>query len=465
MIRKNLVFKYAGTFALCAALLASGIAQAQSSKLAANGYEARLSRFVAQASMAGKDADTDFIVALVNSDIVTNLELRIRVQNALKQLPPGTMSDAQATELLRSVLDEQIFERLQLQAAQDAGIMVDARTLDAAVVSIARQNEVSVKELKDRLAKDGVSFDEFQQRLRNQILVQRVRERYSDGRGRISDFDLEAHLARLQVGAVPPETRINLAHILIAVPEVASAQEQDLLLAKAKAVAAKAAAGANFVDLAKEAASAASAGESAGMGLKAQDRYPSLFAEATQTLVPGQVAGPVRSGAGFHILKMLDKQTSVGTEIMVNETHARHILIRALTPQAQEEAKVKLGQWAQEIRSGKASFASLARDNSQDGSSKEGGDLGWMPPAQFVPEFENAMNALAIDEVSDPVVSRFGVHLIQVLERRPAKVSRTELRERVAAQIRDQRAEEAFTTWSKELRERAYIEFREPPKL
>jgi peptidyl-prolyl cis-trans isomerase SurA len=465
MIRKNKAFLCASTFALCAAFLVSPFAHAQEAVSKPNGYDARLSQFVAQASMANKDADADFIVALVNSDIVTNQELRKRVQRALKQLPPGNMSDAQATDLLRNVLDDLIFERLQLQAAQDAGIVVDARALDAAVLAVAKQNEISMKELKERLAKDGVGFDEFQQRLRNQIVLQRVRDRYVDGRTRVSDFDLEAQLGRLQVGTVPPEIRINLSQILIAVPEGASPEEQAALLDKAKAVAAKAEKGAKFEELAKEFGSAAPAGDAAGMGLKAQDRYPSLFAETARKLVPGQVSEPVRSGAGFHILKMLDKQASVGAEILVNETHARHILIRALTPAAQEIAKKQLSQWAQEIRSGKASFASLARDNSQDGSSQEGGDLGWVPPAQLVPEFENVMNGLAIDEVSGPVVSRFGVHLIQVLERRQVKVSRTELRERVAAQIREQRAEEAYSAWAKELRERAYIEFREPPRL
>lgn len=464
LIRMNTARIGSATLILSAALLACPLVHAQTSA-SANSYESRLSRFVAEASMAGKDADTDFIVALVNSDIVTNQELRKRVQRALKQLPPGTMSDSQATQLVRTELDDLIFERLQLQAAQDGGMVVDARTMESAVQSVLRQNEISMQELNGRLAKEGVSFDEFQQRLRTQILLQRVRERYADGRGKVSDFDLEAQLARLQVGTIPPETRLNLAQILIEVPEGASAQEQADLLVKAKSIAAKASAGANFEALAKEVGSKAAAGDAAGMGLKSQDRYPSLFADAAQTLVPGQVSEPVRSGAGFHILKLLNKETTVGTDIQVNETHVRHILIRAVTPQAQEGAKKQLIEWAQELRSGKASFASLARDNSQDSSSEAGGDLGWVPPAQFVPEFENAMNALAIDEVSNPVVSRFGVHLIQVLGRRPIKMSRADLRDKVAAQFREQRAEEAYQTWSKELRERAYIEFRDPPKL
>lgn len=415
--------------------------------------------------MAEKDASADFIVALVNSDIVTNQELRGRVQKALQQVQGGKLADAQATAFLRGVLDELIFERLQLQAAQDAGIVVDSRALDAAVLAVARQNDVSMDELKARLKKDGLSFEDFQARLRNQILMQRVRDRYADGRGRISDYELESQLGRLQVGTLSPTTQINLAHILIAVPEGASTETIATLQAKASAVATKASAGANFEALAKEVGSAAGVGEAAGMGLKADDRYPSLFQETAATLVPGRVAAPVRSGAGFHILKMLDKQSSAGTEILVNETHARHILIRALTPQTQEQAKSQIKQWATEVRSGKADFATLARQNSEDGSAQDGGDLGWVPPAQFVPEFEKVMMGLAINEVSEPVVSRFGVHLIQVLERREIKVSRAQLRDRVAGQIREQRAEEAYKAWAKELRERAYLEFREPPRL
>ena len=455
-----------GGLALCAALLAAPLAWGQApAASAANSYDARLSRFVAEATMAGKDASADFIVALVNSDIVTNQELRGRVQKALTQVPGGKVADAQATAFVRGVLDDLIFERLQLQAAQDAGIVVDARTLDAAVLAVARQNEVSMDELRARLKKDGLSFEDFQQRLRNQILMQRLRDRYADGRGRISDFELESQLGRLQVGTIAPVTQINLAHILIAVPEDASTEAVAALAAKANAAATKASAGANFEALAKEVGSTAAAGEAAGMGLKADDHYPSLFQETAKTLVPGRVAAPVRSGAGFHILKMLDKQSSGGTEILVNETHARHVLIRALTPQAQEMATTQISQWAAEIRAGKADFAAVARQNSEDGSAQEGGDLGWVPPAQFVPEFEKVMMGLGINEVSEPVVSRFGVHMIQVLERREIKVSRTELRDRVAAQIREQRAEETYKAWSKELRERAYLEFREPPKL
>lgn len=430
------------------------------------GYDARLDRFLAEARLGSTPASSaDFIVALVNSDIVTNQELKSRYQRAVKQLPGGKVPDEQAAAFLRNLLDDLIFERLQLQAAQDAGITVDARTLDNAVATVARQNEVSMEDLKTRLKKDGVSFDEFQQRLRAQILLQRVRERYTDGRGRISDYELESQLNRLQVGRSTPVVQINLAHILIPVPEGANAEMQASLLVKAQAIAAKAAAGANFEALAREVGSAAGAGEAAGMGLKPDDRYPSLFADLAKTLVPGRVGAPLRSGAGFHILKMLDKQSPISSDIQVNETRARHILIRALTPQAQEQAKVQLNQWAAELRAGKSTFAELARQNSEDGSAQEGGDLGWASPAQFVPEFEKAMNALAVDEVSEPIVSRFGVHLIQVQERRLAMVSRAQLRERIAGQIREQRAEDAYKAWAKELREKAYLEFREPPQL
>ena len=200
------------------------------------------------------------------------------------------------------------------------------------------------------------------------------------------------------------------------------------------------------------------------MGLRSADRYPPLFVEATQSLRAGGLAGPVRSAAGFHILKVIEKRQGGLPDAVVAQTRARHILLR-LTPQLTEAAAIeKLAGFKKRIAAGQADFAALARENSQDGSAKQGGDLGWAPAGAFVPEFEKVMNALAPNQVSDPLVSRFGVHLLQVLERREVPVSARDQREMVRGMLREKKQEEALVRWAEDIRGRAYVEFREPPQ-
>jgi len=254
-----------------------------------------------------------------------------------------------------------------------------------------------------------------------------------------------------------------LAHILIAVPEAASAAQQQVLEQRARDVWSRAQApGADFDALAKAFSNGPERERGGLMGRKPLDRYPSLFVEAVEKLSVGQVAPLVRSGAGFHILKLVERRAQASAT--VTETRVRHILLRPGGTLSLVAARAQLASYRTAIEAGRANFAALAREHSQDPSAAQGGELGWVAPGMFVPEFEEVMNKLQPGQLSDPVVSRFGVHLIEVLERRQAPISERELREMVRGQLRAQKYPQALEDWAQEVRGRAYVEYREPPQ-
>ena len=419
----------------------------------------------AQAQSNVQARSADYIVAVVNSEPITNKEvqnLKLRLQ---KQLPPGAPS-LSPQALTQQALDQLINERAQLQQAQESGIRVDDNEVEQTALSIARQNQISIEDLYKRLALDGVSVSGFRDQLRKQLIISRLRERDVDNRARVSDAEVEQQIQSEQAGQ-PGSARpidLNLAMILIAVPENSSDKEVAELKVKAQQVAQRAKAGESFAALALSFSQALDRGANGGeMGLRAADRYPSLFVESTQNLRPGEISEPVQSGAGFHILKVLDKKQSEMSSAMLVQTRARHILLRIGNELTEAAARSRLLNYKQQIQAG-ADFATLARQFSQDGSASAGGDLGWASPGQFVPEFEQVMARLRPGQVSDPLVSRFGVHLIQVMERREAPMTVREQREMVRNQLREKKLEELYANWVTELRGRAYVELREPPQ-
>ena len=419
----------------------------------------------AQAQSNVQARSADYIVAVVNSEPITNKEvqnLKLRLQ---KQLPPGAPS-LSPQALTQQALDQLINERAQLQQAQENGIRVDDNEVEQTALSIARQNQISIEDLYKRLAIDGVSVSGFRDQLRKQLIISRLRERDVDNRARVSDAEVEQQIQSEQAGQ-PGSARpidLNLAMILIAVPENSSDKEVAELKVKAQQVAQRAKAGESFAALALSFSQALDRGANGGeMGLRAADRYPSLFVESTQNLRPGEISEPVQSGAGFHILKVLDKKQSEMSSAMLVQTRARHILLRIGNELTEAAARSRLLNYKQQIQAG-TDFATLARQFSQDGSASAGGDLGWASPGQFVPEFEQVMARLRPGQVSDPLVSRFGVHLIQVMERREAPMTVREQREMVRNQLREKKLEELYANWVTELRGRAYVELREPPQ-
>jgi peptidyl-prolyl cis-trans isomerase SurA len=404
----------------------------------------------------------DFIVAIVNSEPITNQDVRNRLIQIEQQLSArgGAMPPRQ--ELYSQVLERLISERTQIQLARDSGVRVDSQAIDNALQNIARQNQISLEQLRQRLREDGIDINTLRNNLRDELLLQRVREREVEPRVRITETELEAFI-REQRDAPNGEIEINIAQILVAVPDNATEAQIAPLAAKAQRAAERAKAGEDFAVLVRELSDAPDRTNGGQLGLRSADRVPTLFLEATQNTPSGGITGPVRSGAGFHVLKVVEKRQLGLGNLMVPQTRARHILLRTGAQLSESAARERLVELRKRIVGG-LDFAAAARENSQDGSAKEGGDLGWAVQGQFVPEFEDVMNALAPGQVSEPITSRFGVHLIQVQERRERKMSEREQREAARAALREKKLDEAFVTWAQELRARAYVELREQPQ-
>lgn len=413
----------------------------------------------------GGQQQADYIVAVVNSEPITNNEVRARLLRTEQQMLQQGAQVPPRNELARLLLERIVVERAQLQLAKETGVQVSESMVDDAVLNVARQNQMSADELRRRLTAEGLAFSQFRADLRNEIVLNRVRERELDARAKVSEQEIDQFLREQENGgAGAPAMEINLAQILVAVPENASAEQLASLQAKAQLAAERARSGTDFAELVKEFSNAPGGSRDGQMGLRAPERYPELFVNATQNLPVGGVAGPLRSGAGFHVLKVLEKKRAGAPAATVAETRARHILLRTGPQLSEADAVARLADFKKRIAAGQADFAALAREHSQDASAKDGGDLGWAGSGMFVPEFEERMNGLAPGQIADPLVSRFGVHLIQVLERRNTKLSTREQREVVRGLLREKKFEEAYAAWAQEVRGRAYVEYREPPQ-
>ena len=421
--------------------------------LAASGLQAQ----PRESAPSGTQA-LDFIVAIVNSEPITNQDVRNRMQRLEAR-------SAAPAELARTALEALIVERVQVQAAADVGIRVDDAAVDQAVADVARQNQINVDELRRRLAADGINYERYRRDLRDEIALVRLRDREVESRVRISEQEIDRHLIERQAAAAAAEpTQIHLAQILVAVPEGASAEQAQQLKLKAEQLRRRLDEGADFAGLATQVSDAPDKANGGQLGLRSPDRYPTLFVEAARPLAVGAVAGPVRSGAGFHLLKLLERQLPGDDLNSVVQTRARHILLRPSPRLSEAAARARLAELKRRVQSQQSDFAELAREFSEDGSARAGGDLGWGSPGMFVPEFEQVMDSLAPGEVSDPLVSRFGVHLIQVLERREVPLSDKDRRELARREVRERKTGEALRTWLQDLRGRAYIEYREPPQ-
>ncbi len=406
----------------------------------------------------------DFIVAVVNSEPVTNSEVQAMRNRMVREFTSRGAQIPPPSQLNQQALDMLINEKAQLQQAQEQGIKIDDDQVDQAEANVAASNQLSREAFHQRLAQEGLTVAAFRQQLRKQLTLSRLREREVDSRIRITDQEIEQFLQEQgQSQAAAPE--LNIAMILVSVPENSSPAELKALEDKARDIARRARAGEDFAQLAKAHSQAMDKGAKGGeMGLRPAERYPELFVEAVQALAPQGIAGPVRSGAGFHILKLLERRQA-GAVMTVVQTRARHILLRPTAQLSRDQAAERLQEVRRQIASGQTSFARAAQQISQDGSAAQGGDLGWASPGQFVPEFEQVMNRLQPGQISDPLVSRFGVHIIEVTDRRQVAVPEKEQREMARAALREKRLDETYERWVEEVRGRAYVEMREPPQL
>lgn len=406
----------------------------------------------------------DFVVAVVNSEPITNQEvqaLSLRLQREARA--QGLVADP--AESKRLALDQLINEKAQIQQAIALGISVDDAAVNQAESTVASNNQISVDVLRQRLQQDGMSLASFREQLRNQLLLTRVREREVEARVRITDLEINQFLTeQLQRQAARNPADLNLGMILIAVPENASDEQVARLSERARSVAQRARQGDDFSALVAAFSEAPDRSSNGGiMGLRPLTRYPDLFVQAVDKLPVGGVSEVVRSGAGFHVLKVIQRQTAP-TTLMATQTRARHILLRPSAQLSQTQAVAQLNAIRRDILSGRADFADVAKRISQDGSAPQGGDLGWASPGMFVPEFEQVMNQLRPGQLAEPLVSRFGVHLIEVTDRRDAPMSDAEQRNLARTSLREGKLDEAYAGWVQEIRGRAFVELRESPQ-
>lgn len=406
--------------------------------------------------------EIDRVVAVVNTDVITMLELEARRVAVERQLRQRRIEVPPADELRRQVLERIISDRAVVQAARDAGLRVDDAQLDRAIARIAEDNRLTLPQLRAQLDRDGVSFARFREDLRDEMLISRLREREVDARLQISESDIDAFLAeQRQTGESAPE--YLLSHILLRVPEGATAAQIDRQRLRGEEILRQLERGGDFARLSAAFSDAPEAMSGGSLGWRPADRLPQLFVEAVATLRPGQASRLLRSPNGFHVLRLDERRA--GGEAMaatpVQQTRARHILMRPSEISPQDEVLRRLREVRERLIAGRVEFSDMARQYSIDGNASRGGDLGWLYPGDTVPAFEQAMNALKPGEISEPVRSEFGFHLIQVLERRTEVASVDRQRQAARLALRERRIEEQTQDWLRQVRDRAFVEYRD----
>ena len=419
----------------------------------------------AQDKSAGKQPVlVDAIVAVVNTDVITLKELDDRVRLVEQRLKRQNTQMPPREVLQRQLLERMIVTRAQMQMARDSGIRVDDIMLDRAISRISEQNQLSLQTFRDQLERDGLSFARFREEIREEITLQRLREREVDNKLQIGESEIDNYLAASAGKNDAGQQELSLAQILVRVPENASPQQIAERRKRAETAIAQLKSGAEF---AKTAASFSDAGDALSggdLGWRIVSRLPQLFVDAVEKINEGEIAPLVRSANGFHVLKLNGRRTASlvkgASGTMVQQTRARHILIKVNQIVSSAEARRKLVELRERLDNKAAKFEDLARLYSNDGSATKGGDLGWIYPGDTVPEFERAMNALTPGEVSKPVESPFGFHLIEVLERKTEEISRERQRMMARQSLREQKQDEAYEDWLRQLRDRAYVEYR-----
>ncbi|MCB1914704.1 MAG: peptidylprolyl isomerase [Rhodocyclaceae bacterium] len=401
----------------------------------------------------------DGIAAVVNSEIITHKELRERVAMAVRQLSrQGTQLPPQDI-IERQVMERLILEKAQLQMARESGLNVDDETVARAIERIAASNRLDMQAFRDVLVRDGIDWSEFRENIRNEILMARLREREVDSKVVVTDAEVDNFIEASREN--PASQEYSAAHILFRAPEAASPQQLAELRERAESVLARLHQGEDFAKLAASFSDAQDALSGGELGWRTAERLPTLFADALAGMQPGQVSSVLRSPGGFHIVKLLARR---GGEIAgpdkVTQTHARHILIKTSELIDDAEARRRLRALRERVVRGGAGFDELARVHSSDLSAAKGGDLGWLYPGDTVPPFERAMDELQPGEVSEPVQSPFGWHLIQVLERRVEDVSEERRRNAARNALKSRKADEAFEDWLRQLRDRSFVDLR-----
>ncbi|HYP32673.1 MAG TPA: peptidylprolyl isomerase [Burkholderiaceae bacterium] len=402
----------------------------------------------------------DYIVAVVNSESVTDNEVKFRVAKMQQESIERGGAQPTAAELRKQALDALVEERVLVTYARDNGVKVDDAEVDRAIGNIASSNKMSIEQLRDRLRQQGVDYNTFKSGIRDQITIERIREREVVNHIRVTDTEIADYIAKMR-GGHTSAPQVDIAQILITVPDKATPVVEAERKARAEAALARVRNGEPFEQVAREMSEDANKAKGGEMGSRTLDKYPDLFVDAIKDVKVGGTSGVVRSGAGFHVLKVVSRGEESG--LTVTQTRVRHIVLRPSAQLGIDAVGRRILDFRQQIASGAKTFEEIARQYSEDGSAQAGGDLGWASPGSFVPEFEEAMDKLPIAGLSGPVRSRFGVHLIQVLDRRETTVEPKQLREQATNALKEQKFDPAYAEWVADLRAKAFIEYRDPP--
>ena len=404
----------------------------------------------------------DSIYVVVNDEVITRNEVNARVRGIEQRMRAQSAQMPDPDSLRRQVVEAMIVERAQMQLAKEMGVKVDDRRLDATIARIAEGQKMSVQDMRNQMEKEGMTYPAFREEIRGEIMLQQLREHEVDRKIQVSDAEVDTYLAA-EKAAAADKVEMDIAQILVGIPANASPEQIAARRARADDVLRQLRIGADFAKMAATYSDAADALKGGAIGWRDPDRLPPLFATELRKLKPGQVTNVIKSNTGFHIIKMANVRSVApeAAQSVIQQTHVRHILIKVTPTVTAEEAQRKLAEIKQRIESKSATFEEQARLFSNDGSASKGGDLGWMVPGDTTPEFENVMDTLKPGEVSGVIKTEYGYHIMQVIERKSEDVTKEKARNQARQVIRDRKLQEAVEDWARQVRDRAYVEFRE----
>ncbi|WP_438971204.1 peptidylprolyl isomerase [Methylophaga sp.] len=399
----------------------------------------------------------DRIIAVVNDEVILESELMDMQQTVRQQLRQRDAAIPPGDVLSKQVLERLIMQRLQLQRADKVGVRVGDDALNAALKQIAANNNMDLRQFRDVLEDDGYNFSRFRDTIREEMIISRLRKSQVEDRVVVSDREVDNFLATQSIQG-DGEIEYQLQHILVSMPEAASPEQVQEAQQQLKKIQSLLDEGGDFSEVAAGYSDGQNALEGGELGWRKQGELPSLFAGVVPELAVGEVSEPLRSGSGFHLVRVKDKKSQ---EVhLVKQTLASHILIRTNELTSDEQAEKRLQQLRTRIEKGE-DFAELARSHSEDtGSAIDGGSLGWTSPGVMVPEFEEKMESLAIGEMSDVFKSRFGWHLVKVMDRREQNMADEFKRNKAREQIRQRKIDEELESWLRAMRDEAYVEYR-----
>lgn len=399
----------------------------------------------------------DRIVAVVNDDVILESELQDSIRTIRSQMQQQGNELPPRQELERQVLENLVVTKLQLQMAENSGIRVDDEMLNRAINDIANKNNLSLSEFRRILENDGYNYESFRQKIRQEMIIARLRQRQVENRITVTDVEIDNYLATQEIQG-SGETEYRLSHILVAVPDGASEDEREQRRMIAEKILEERQAGREFAELAREFSDSQQAADGGDLGWRKLSEIPSLFSDEVRNMSKGDVSEIVQNDSGFHIFELSD--TRRGDSHVVTQTRARHILLRPDELSSEQAVHTRLSQLRERIIND-ADFGELARAHSDDTvSAVDGGDLGWVNPGDLVPEFQQVMNSLQPGEISQPFKTDFGWHIVQVLDRREHDSTREYRRAQAREAIRKRKTEEAMQNWLREMREEAYVEYR-----